>query len=38
MMTNIVTDDVEAVRIGQRVAVHFEAVTGDITLPKFRPA
>lgn len=38
MMTNIVTDDVESVRIGQRVAVHFEAVTEEVTLPKFRPA
>lgn len=38
MMTNIVTDDVESVRIGQRVAVAFEAVTDEITLPKFRPA
>ena len=36
MMTNIVTDDVNAVRIGQRVAVHFDAVTDDITLPKFK--
>ncbi len=35
MLTNIVIDDVEAVRIGQRVAVHFDAVTDDITLPKF---
>ena len=26
------------VRIGQRVAVHFDAVTDDITLPKFRLA
>lgn len=38
MMTNIVTDDVESVRIGQRVAVAFDAVTDEITLPKFRPA
>jgi hypothetical protein len=38
MMTNIVTDDVESVRIGQRVVVEFEGVTGEITLPKFRPA
>lgn len=36
MMTNIVTDDVNAVRIGQRVAVHFDAVTDEITLPKFK--
>ena len=38
MMTNIVTDDVEAVRIGQRVVVHFDAVTDDVTLPKFKLA
>jgi len=38
MMTNIVTDDVESVRIGQRVAVHFDAVTDEVTLPKFKPA
>jgi len=38
MMTHIVTDDVESVRIGQRVAVAFEAVTDEITLPKFKAA
>ncbi|MBI5720722.1 MAG: Zn-ribbon domain-containing OB-fold protein [Burkholderiales bacterium] len=38
MMTNIVTDDVESVRIGQRVAVAYEAVTDEITLPKFKAA
>ena len=38
MMTNIVTDDVDAVRIGQRVAVQFDAVTDEVTLPKFRLA
>ncbi len=38
MMTNIVTDDVEAVRIGQRVAVQFDAVTDEVTLPRFKPA
>ncbi len=38
MMTNIVTEDVESVRIGQRVAVAFEAVTDEITLPKFKAA
>ena len=38
MMTNIVTDDVNAVRIGQRVSIVFEAVTDEITLPKFKPA
>ncbi|MDP3821370.1 MAG: Zn-ribbon domain-containing OB-fold protein [Burkholderiales bacterium] len=38
MMTNIVTDNVDAVRIGQRVAVQFDAVTEEVTLPKFRLA
>lgn len=38
MMTNIVTDDVNAVRIGQRVSIVFDAVTDEITLPKFKPA
>ena len=36
MMTNIVTDDVEAVRIGQRVTVQYDDVTEEVTLPKFR--
>lgn len=36
MLANIVIDNVEAVRIGPRVAVHFDAVTDDITLPKFK--
>jgi uncharacterized OB-fold protein len=35
MLTNIVTDDVEKVRIGDRVSVHFDDVTPEITLPKF---
>jgi uncharacterized OB-fold protein len=35
MLTNIVTDDVEAVRIGDRVRVHFDDVAPDLTLPKF---
>ena len=38
MMTNIVTDNDDAVRIGQRVAVQFDAVTDEVTLPKFRLA
>lgn len=36
MMTNIVTDDVDAVRIGQRVTVQYDDVTEEVTLPKFR--
>lgn len=35
MMTNIVTDDVDSVRIGQSVKVVFDDVTDEITLPKF---
>lgn len=38
LMSNIVTDDVEAVRIGQRVMVEYDDVTDEITLPKFRLA
>ena len=38
MLTNLVTDDVESVRIGQRVAVQFDAVTDEITLPRFKLA
>lgn len=37
MMSNIVGIDPSEVRIGQRVAVEFEAVTPEITLPRFRP-
>lgn len=37
LMTNIVTADVESVRIDQRVTVQFDDVTPDVTLPKFRP-
>jgi uncharacterized OB-fold protein len=35
MVSNIVTDDPDAVRIGQPVRVTFEDVTDEITLPKF---
>lgn len=35
MLTNIITDDVDSVRIGDRVRVRFEDVTPDLTLPKF---
>jgi len=35
MMTIVVTDDVEAVRIGDPVRVHFDDVTPELTLPKF---
>jgi hypothetical protein len=36
MMTNIVGCAPESVRIGQRVAVAYEDVTPEISLPKFR--
>jgi uncharacterized OB-fold protein len=35
MLSNLVTDDVDGVRIGARVAVRFEDVTDEITLPLF---
>jgi hypothetical protein len=35
MLSNIVTDDPESVRIGQVVRVTFDDVTEEITLPKF---
>ena len=37
MLTNLVVEDVEAVRIGDRVTVQFEDVTEEVTLPKFAP-
>jgi uncharacterized OB-fold protein len=36
MMSNIITDDVDSVRIGQRVRVVFEDVGPEIALPKFQ--
>jgi uncharacterized OB-fold protein len=35
IMTNIVTDDVDSVRIGQKVQVVFDDVTDEVTIPKF---
>jgi uncharacterized protein len=37
LMTNIVTTDVESIRIGQKVKVVFEDVTPEVTLVKFKP-
>lgn len=37
MLTNLIVDDVETVQIGDRVAVKFEDVTDEVTLPKFTP-
>jgi uncharacterized OB-fold protein len=36
MLSNVVTDDVEAVRIGQRVVVVFAEADEGVVLPKFR--
>lgn len=36
MMSNIVTDDVDAVKIGQAVQVFFDDVSEEVTLPKFK--
>ncbi|MDT0496145.1 Zn-ribbon domain-containing OB-fold protein [Algiphilus sp. W345] len=36
LMSNLVTSDVEAVRIGQRVDLYTDAVTPEVTLPRFR--
>jgi uncharacterized protein len=38
LMTNIVTGDVDSVRIGQKVKAVFEDVTDEVTLVKFAPA
>ncbi len=37
MMSNIVEADPEEVRVGMPVEVVFEAVTPEISLPRFRP-
>lgn len=37
VMSNLVTDDPDGVRIGQAVEVFFDAVSEDLTIPKFRP-
>ena len=36
MMSNIVTDDPDGVRIGERVEVFFDPVNEELTMPKFR--
>lgn len=38
MMTNLVSVDLERVRIGLPVQVRFEAISDEISLPKFMPA
>ncbi len=36
MLTNLVVSDVDTVRIGDRVAVEYDDVTPEVTLPKFK--
>ncbi|MCA8929647.1 MAG: Zn-ribbon domain-containing OB-fold protein [Alphaproteobacteria bacterium] len=36
VMSNLVTDDPDSVAIGQPVEVVFDAVTDDLTIPKFK--
>ena len=38
IMSNLVTDDVDSIRIGMRVEVFFDTVSDDLVIPKFRPA
>ena len=35
MMSNVITDRPEEVRIGQRVAIRYDDVTPEMTLPRF---
>ena len=36
LLTNIITDNVEGIRIGQRVTVTYEKLNDEITLPLFQ--
>ena len=38
IVSNLVTDDIGAVHIGQRVEAFFDKVSEELTIPKFRPA
>lgn len=38
VMSNLVTEDVDAVKIGMPVEVVFDRVSDDLTIPKFKPA
>ena len=38
ILTNIVTDQPDSLRIGQPVEVLFDKVSDELTIPKFRPA
>jgi uncharacterized OB-fold protein len=37
MLSNLVSAEVDAIRIGDPVEVVFDAVTDEVTLPRFRP-
>ena len=37
VMSNLVTDDPDGVKIGQKVEVFFDQVSDELTIPKFRP-
>jgi len=37
IVSNLVTDDLDAIHIGQRVEVFFDKVSEELTVPKFRP-
>lgn len=37
MLSNLLVDDVSAVRVGQRVRVAYEEVSDEISLPMFEP-
>ncbi len=36
MLSNVITDDPESVKIGDKVKVVFDKVTEEVTLPKFQ--
>ena len=38
MMTNIVDCDIDALRVGMAVEVHFRVISDDVAIPVFRPA
>ncbi|MGZ0190664.1 MAG: Zn-ribbon domain-containing OB-fold protein [Alphaproteobacteria bacterium] len=38
IMSNVITDDVDAVKIGMPVEVFFDSVSDELTIPKFKPA
>jgi uncharacterized OB-fold protein len=38
IMSNVITDDVDTVKIGMPVEVFFDSVSDELTIPKFKPA